>query len=99
MEPTPGDFRAFSTQHLVAIFLTVTLPFLFAWIVRRSGKPIVERAIVFSILALLVGNYLGYLIFIRRLGQLSWTQMLPMQMCDWAMAVIIVALIRAATRS
>ena len=44
------------------------------------------------ILTGLIANYLGYLVFIRRLGELSWEQMLPMQMCDWAMVVIMVAL-------
>lgn len=92
MEPQPGDFEAYSLQHLVAIFLTVTLPFVFAALVRRSGSRWVERVVVVSLLAALVGNYIGYLVFIRRLGQLSWPQMLPMQMCDWAMIVIIAAL-------
>jgi len=92
MEPQPGDFQAYSLEHLVAILLTVTLPFVLAASVRRSGSRWMERAVVVSLLAALVGNYLGYLVFVRRLGQLSWPQMLPMQMCDWAMVVIIVAL-------
>ncbi len=92
MEPQPSDFQAYSAEHLVAIFLTVTLPFLLAEAVRHTDSKIVERAIVVSLLAALIGNYIGYLIFVRRLGELSWPQMLPMQMCDWAMAVILVAL-------
>ncbi len=92
MEPQPSDFQAYSAEHLVAIFLTVTLPFLLAAAVRHTDSKIVERAIVVSLLAALIGNYIGYLIFVRRLGELSWPQMLPMQMCDWAMAVILVAL-------
>ncbi len=85
-------FHAFSAEHLIAIFLTIALPFLLAEVVRRSRSRRLERAIVVLILAALIGNYLGYLVFVRRLGQLSWEQMLPMQMCDWAMAVIMVAL-------
>ena len=92
MEPQPSDFQAFSPEHLIAIFVTVTLPFVLAAVVRRMGSKLVERAVVVSILAALVANYIGYLVFVRRLGQLSWEQMLPMQMCDWAMVVIIVAL-------
>lgn len=92
MEPQPSDFQAFSLEHLIAIFVTVTLPFVLAAVVRRMGSKLVERAVVVSILAALVANYIGYLVFVRRLGQLSWEQMLPMQMCDWAMVVIIVAL-------
>jgi hypothetical integral membrane protein (TIGR02206 family) len=92
MEPEPSDFQAYSAEHLIAIFLTVTLPFVLAAVVRRTGSKLVERMVVISILVALIANYIGYLIFVRRLGQLSWEQMLPMQMCDWAMVVIIVAL-------
>lgn len=92
MEPQPGDFQAYSPEHLIALFLTIALPFVLAAVVQRTGSKLVERAVVISILAGLIGNYIGYLIFIRRLGQLSWEQILPMQMCDWAMVVIIVAL-------
>jgi len=92
MEPQPSDFQAYSPEHLIALFLTITLPFVLAVVVRRTGSKLVERAVVVSILSGLIGNYIGYLIFIRRLGELSWEQILPMQMCDWAMVVIIVAL-------
>jgi hypothetical integral membrane protein (TIGR02206 family) len=88
----PPEFHAFSTEHLVAIFLTATLPFLLAEAVRRTRSVLMERAIVVLILMGLLANYVGYLLFVRRLGALSWEQMLPMQMCDWAMAVIMVAL-------
>ncbi|MGI9089041.1 MAG: TIGR02206 family membrane protein [Chthoniobacterales bacterium] len=91
MEPEP-TFHAYSTEHLVAIALTLVLPFLLAAIVRRSRSALVERAITIFILTSLVANYVGYLIFIRRLGDQTLAQMLPMQMCDWAMVVIMVAL-------
>lgn len=86
------EFRAYSAEHLIAIFLTIALPFTLAALVRRSGSKAVERVVVYSLLALLIGNYLSYLIFIRGLGEQSWPEMLPMQMCDWAMFVILVAL-------
>ncbi len=86
------QFQAYSFEHLAVIFLTFALPFALAALVRRSGSRAVERIIVISILCVLVGNYLGYLFFVRGLGELTWTAMLPMQMCDWAMAVIMVAL-------
>lgn len=91
MEPAPA-FHAFSTEHLIAIFFTITLPFLLTAIVRRWRNPFVERAIVSAILLALVFNYVGYVFYIRRLGELSWTQMLPMQMCDWALVVIMITL-------
>src|SRR5262249_9972601 len=36
--------------------------------------------------------YLAYLIFIRSHGVVDWRQMLPMQMCDWGMVVVSVAM-------
>lgn len=89
----PPEFHAFSGQHLVALGLTIILPFLLAELVRRSGSARVERGIILLILTALVANYACYVVFVRRLGELSWEQMLPMQMCDWAMAVIMVALL------
>jgi hypothetical integral membrane protein (TIGR02206 family) len=40
----------------------------------------------------LVVNYVAYLIFIRSQGSADWREMLPMQMCDWGMVVVIVAM-------
>jgi len=37
-------------------------------------------------------NYVVYLIFIRSRGTTTWQQMLPMQLCDWGMVVVIVAM-------
>ncbi len=92
MEPA-GGFRAYSAEHLIAIFLTIALPFALAALVRRTRSGAVERGVVFALLALLLGNYLGYIIFIRHLGEQAWFEMLPMQMCDWAIVVIVVALL------
>lgn len=85
-------FQAYSAEHLVAIFLTIALPFALAALVRRAKSQRLERIIIVVILAALVANYIGYIVFIHHLGELTWKQMLPMQMCDWAMAVIMIAL-------
>jgi hypothetical integral membrane protein (TIGR02206 family) len=67
--------------------------------VRRSKSPAkLERSIVLAFTALLVANYVAYLLFVRRVAQQTWEQMLPMQMCDWAMVVVIVALLSANRR-
>ncbi len=96
MSASPPAFHAFGVEHLLAIALIFALPFLLAAITR--GKPAVERAVILLILTGLIANYAGYLIFVRRLGQLSWTQLLPMQMCDWALAVTVVTLLTANQR-
>src|SRR5205823_1337900 len=86
------EFQAFSAEHWLAIFLTIALPFALAALVRRAKSSRLERTIVVLILAALVANYIGYIVFIQHLGEQTWKQMLPMQMCDWAMAVIMIAL-------
>jgi hypothetical integral membrane protein (TIGR02206 family) len=85
-------FRPFGLAHLVVIFLTVALPFVLALAVHRTKSHFLERSIAFSISALLLINYVAYLIVARHLGATTWTKTLPMQLCDWAMFVIIVAL-------
>ncbi len=91
MNPQP-PFQAYSVEHLTTIFITLALPFALAAIVRRSRAALVQRVIVVAIAATLIANYVTYLVFVRRLGELAWTQMLPMQMCDWAMVVVLVAM-------
>jgi len=94
----PVPFEAYGAEHLIVIALTVLLPFALAALVWWSRSKVLDRAFIFSFCALLVVNYVAYLAFVRRLGELSWTQMLPMQMCDWAMVVVLVALITAKHR-
>jgi hypothetical integral membrane protein (TIGR02206 family) len=91
MNPGP-QFHAFGIAHLTVIFLTVALPFILAFTVRRTRSQVLERSIRGAISALLLINYLGYLLVARHLGVVSWEKTLPLQLCDWAMFVIIVAL-------
>lgn len=85
-------FRPFGLAHLVVIFLTIALPFVLVLAVHRTKSHFLERSIAFSISALLLINYVAYLIVARHLGDTTWTKTLPLQLCDWAMFAIIVAL-------
>jgi hypothetical integral membrane protein (TIGR02206 family) len=85
-------FKPFGVAHLTVIFLTVAVPFLLALIVRRTKSRFLERSIAFAISALLLINYVAYLIVARHFGVTQWYKALPLQLCDWAMFVIIVAL-------
>jgi hypothetical integral membrane protein (TIGR02206 family) len=85
-------FTPFGIAHLTVIVLTVALPLVLALMVRRTKSRFLERSIAFSISALLLINYAGYLIVARHFGATTWARTLPMQLCDWAMFVIIVAL-------
>jgi hypothetical integral membrane protein (TIGR02206 family) len=85
-------FQPYGVPHLVVIFLTVALPFVLAAIVRRTKSPSVERTIVALLTAVLVLNYVAYLIFVRSRDVVNWQQMLPLQLCDWGIVVVIVAM-------
>jgi hypothetical integral membrane protein (TIGR02206 family) len=73
--------------------LTIVLPFLLAAVVRRTKSKGVERAIVGTLSTLLVLNYAAYMMLVRRFGAVSWQQTLPLQLCDWGMVVVIVAML------
>ena len=85
-------FQPYGWPHLTVIFLTITLPFVLAAPVRRTKSTRVERAIVSLLSAVLVANYIAYLIFVRSHGVVMWWEMLQLQLCDWGMVVVIVAL-------
>ena len=86
------EFHAWSPSHLIVIFLTIGLPFLLALIVQRRKSRLLERSICFAISALLLINYIAYLFVSRHFGVTDWYKALPLQLCDWAMIVIIGAL-------
>src|SRR5437764_10067228 len=89
MEP---EFQPYGLPHLTVIFLTIVLPFVLAAIVWRTKSLRAEKVIVGVLSAVLVLNYVVYLIFIRSRGVVYWRQMLPLQMWDWGMVVVIVAM-------
>src|SRR4030095_2436644 len=86
------EFQPYGLPHLTVIFITIALPFALAALVRRTKSEQVERVIITALSAVLILNYLVYLIFIRSRGMVDWRQMLPMQMCDWGMVVVMVAM-------
>jgi hypothetical integral membrane protein (TIGR02206 family) len=85
-------FQPYGVPHLTVICLTIASPFVLAAIVRCAKSPRVERAIIVTLSAVLIFNYAGYLIFIRSHGVVAWREMLPLQLCDWGMVVVIVAM-------
>jgi hypothetical integral membrane protein (TIGR02206 family) len=85
-------FQPYGVSHLTVIFLTFVLAFALAAMVRRTRSQRVENVIIGVLSAVLVLNYVVYLVFIRSRSVVDWRQMLPMQMCDWGMVVVIVAM-------
>src|ERR1051325_4066885 len=86
------EFHPWSSSHFVVIFLTVVLPFILAFVVHRTRSPRLERSIRFTTSALLIINYVAYVFVARNFGVDSWYKLMPLQLCDWAMVVIIGAL-------
>ncbi len=86
------EFHEFGFAHLVVIVLTIGVPLLLALIVHRTKSPRLERSIRFTISALLLINYVAYVFIARDFGVEHWYKLLPLQLCDWAMIVIIGAL-------
>jgi hypothetical integral membrane protein (TIGR02206 family) len=86
------QFHPYSSSHLAVIGLTIVLPFFLAFAVHRTRSPTLERSIRLTISALLIINYVAYLIVARQFGATHWYHTVPLQLCDWAMVVIIVAL-------
>jgi hypothetical integral membrane protein (TIGR02206 family) len=82
-------FQPYGSAHLIVIGLTITLPFVLAAIARSD---VAERIIAGGLSLLLVLNYAVYLCLTHSFGAVSWEQVLPLQLCDWAMIVVIAAL-------
>src|ERR1700681_3572868 len=90
----PGPpFHALGGAHLTVIFLTIASPFLLAALVGRTKSRKLERSIVIALSSLLVLNYAAFMLLVRRFGAVSWQQVLPLQLCDWGMVVVIVAML------
>ncbi len=98
MDSPPPPFHALGPAHLTILALTFILPFLLAAVVRRSQVRLFERVIAVSLSLLLVGNYIAYVIFVRKFHEARWYELLPLQLCDWAMIVIIIALVTGRRR-
>jgi hypothetical integral membrane protein (TIGR02206 family) len=97
MDPARA-FRPFGLAHFVVIVLTIALPFVLAAFVRKSRWPRCERIIGRLLAVTLAVNYLGYEIYLAMTAGLSWEKALPVQLCDWAMIAIIVALLTGRER-
>src|SRR6184192_1510774 len=86
------QFQAYGLPHLTVIFLTIVLPFALAALVCRAKSHRIEKTIIGVLSAVLILNYVVFLVFVRSHGVVDWRQMLPMQMCDWGMVVVIVSM-------
>lgn len=87
----PSPFVLFGPAHLGALALAVLFP-LSASLVTR-GYSARDRAVRWALAAFLTGEWLlFYLVFWTR-GWFDWSNVLPLSLCDWAEAALIMALL------
>lgn len=92
------EFRPFGLAHLAVIALTISMPFVLAAFVRKSRWPRSERIIGRFFAVLLLFNYVAFEIYLASTGGWVWQKALPFHLCNWAMVVIIVALLTGRER-
>lgn len=84
-------FILFGSAHLVVLALAFLFPVVAGAVAR--GHPSCDRAVRWFLAALLLAEWVGfYLVFWRR-GWLDLNNGLPLSLCDWAEAVLIIALL------
>src|SRR5947208_10962710 len=86
------QLQPYGSPHLPDSLRPIVLACWLASILRRTRSQRIEKVIIGALSAVLILNYIVYLVFIRSHGVVDWRQMLPMQMCDWGMVVVIVAM-------
>jgi hypothetical integral membrane protein (TIGR02206 family) len=84
-------FVLFGPAHLVVLALAVLFP-LAASVVTR-GRTGGDSAVRWFLAALLLGEWLAFYWVFGARGWLDWNNGLPLSLCDWAQAALIIALL------
>jgi hypothetical integral membrane protein (TIGR02206 family) len=86
-------FVPFGAQHLAVIALTVAVPLALAALARRRGAG-ADRRIRAGFVALLIANQIAWYALFYARGWLGLGNVLQLNLCDWALAAVLVALVR-----
>lgn len=92
------EFHNFDASHICVLVLTVALPVLLAGVARRYPSRAFVDATARSLAVLLILNFFAYYLHRYLTEEVSWARILPMQLCDWALAVTVVALFTRSER-
>jgi hypothetical integral membrane protein (TIGR02206 family) len=87
-----SHFVMFGPAHLTALALTFILPLLLAGLVRLGGSAI-DRAARLGLAAMLGTGWVCWLLLFAQRGWLTLGNGLPLNLCDWACAALVVALL------
>lgn len=93
---TPA-FLLFGPAHLIALGLALGVPLLLAAMVRRV--PARDRPIRLALAGLLAGGWLCWYVLFAARGWLTPGNGLPLNLCDWAAAALIAALLYPSQRA
>jgi hypothetical integral membrane protein (TIGR02206 family) len=85
-------FILFGPAHLVAMALAFLLPCALAVFAR--GRPARDRAVRWMLALFLISEWVCFYAVFWWRGWLDWNNGLPLSLCDWAQACLILALIR-----
>ena len=92
--PATGKFVLFGALHLTILLLTVVTPAVMSLLTRRSERPEIARVLAVILAASLVLDYAFTITWALHVGKIIyWENALPMQLCDWATVVSVVALV------
>ena len=92
--PPAGKFVLFGGLHLAILLLTVAIPAAMSLLTRRSERPEIARYLAAILAAGLLLDYAFTVAWATHVGKIAyWENALPMQLCDWATAASVVALV------
>jgi hypothetical integral membrane protein (TIGR02206 family) len=90
-------FVMFGPAHLTALATILAAALLLAAWARRH--PAADRPVRLCLAAALVGGWLGWLLLFAQRGWLTRFNALPLNLCDWAMAALVAALLTKSSRA
>ncbi len=94
---TYAKFVLFGPEHIVVMVLTILVPLALAWLARGNDGR--KRTISLSFAAVLIGTWIAwYVLFIAR-DWITLSNVLPMNLCDWATVAVLIALVRGNQRA
>lgn len=84
-------FVLFGPAHLAALALAALFPLAASAFTRgHRGR---DRALRWALAALLLGEWFAFYLVFQARGWLDWNNALPLNLCDWAQAALIIALL------
>ncbi|HEY1710438.1 MAG TPA: TIGR02206 family membrane protein [Rhizomicrobium sp.] len=88
-------FVLFGPQHLIVMALTVVVPLALVLLVRGERRRTVSLAFAAALIATWIA---WYVLFIAR-HWITLSNVLPMNLCDWATIAVLIALVRSSQRA